>query len=565
MSKEFALSKNTFGGIDQRAGCSTSFDLMPELCNFIIDERGALKKRNGYRKLAGESGEMTANKLWNVGGSIFMAKNNELYKLIDGEFIHLGGTTVGAHSVLGFAGKIYALAGNFYSIDGNALTPESGYVPLVLTACSPNGAGTVLESPNMLNNRRRVRFNGDGSSRTYVLPEKDLNTIISVKLNGETTEEGYDHSLEEGTVTFDTAPEDGINNVEICYAAKNDPTTHKMIVECRYGLVFENRLFLYGNPSYPNYLFRSAVADGIPCGEYFTETDYHIFDEPITSLSSCFNRLIVFLKNSAFYSYAQLTVDSKGNSRTSFPVYELNSSKGSLIEGNAASYGNTPVTLCEDGLNKWTSTEIADERTASVFSQRVYGYMDKAKSEIKGLRMMNRKSRSELWLILSDGALIYNYGLDRFYFYDIKGIRAVCEYGDDVVFSLKDGGTYSFTEGESTDDGKPIRATFSTPFCTFGSPYKLKNLNGVGLTVESGNAFVGDLTVRRGNLTEKLQLKGRLSLPEIAENACRRIKARLHLKRFYSCKITLSTYSEGVYISGLYLFGKELDGNLRNN
>lgn len=565
MSKEFALSKNTFGGIDQRAGCSTSFDLMPELCNFFIDERGALKKRNGYRRLTGESGEMTASKLWNVGGSVFMTVGNELYKLVDGEFINLGGTTIGAHSVLGFADKIYALAGNFYTIDGNTLAPEFGYVPLVLTACAPNGAGTVLESPNMLNNRRRVRFNGDGNSCTYVLPEKNLNAVISVTLNGETAEEGYTAALKEGTVTFDTAPADGINNVEICYAARNNPTTHKMIVECRYGLVFENRLFLYGNPSYPNYLFHSAVADGIPCGEYFTETDYHIFDEPVISLSSCFNRIIVFLKNSAFYSYSQLNVDSKGNARTTFPVYELNSSKGSLIEGNAVSYGNMPVTLCEDGLNRWTSTEIADERTASVFSHRVYGYMDKAKSEIKDLRIMNRKSRSELWLILSEGVLIYNYGLDLFYFYDIGGIRAVCEYEDGIVFSLKDGGTYLFTEGESTDDGKLIKATFSTPFCTFSSPHKLKSLNCVGLTVESGKAFVGDLTVKRGNLSESNQLNGRLFLSEIAHDACRRIKARLPLKRFYSCKITLSTCSDGVYISGLYLFGKELDGNLRNN
>lgn len=556
------LSQNGFGGIDQRAGCSTALKSFTELVNFEVQADGGLKKRNGYRALSTPDG-VGGNLLWSDGGTVLMANGNEVYRLYGENFLKIGETANSICSFLNFGEKVYALANGLYSISGSTVATVEGYVPLIATACAPNGAGTAYESPNMLTPKRRIRYNGDGFSCTYTLPEKDIDCLNSITINGVELTSSFECDAVNGYVNFGDAPSEGVNNVEICYSAKPNTATESLIKNCRYGTVFENRLFLYGNSDYPNYIFRSSLADGIPSAEYFAETDYHVFDSPVTAMCGCYNRLIVFSEKSASYTYSQLVNDTLGNSLASFPVYELSGSKGALTYGNCISYGNMPITLCEDGLNRWSSTEIADERAAKVFSQRIYKYTDTIKQNYSALKMLHRKNCSELWFVLDDGVMVYNYGLDCFYYYSIPQICGLCEINSDVVFCRKDG-AYLFTREESTDAGEVTTACFTTPFCSFGSPYSLKDLNGLSLTLVGEGGFTCGLTVERGNRSECQQLSARLTLPEAEGEACRRIRERLHLKRFYSCKLRLSTCSDQICISDLHLFGKIREGGLRS-
>jgi len=93
----------------------------------------------------------------------------------------------------------------------------------------------------------------------------------------------------------------------------------------------------------------------------------------------------------------------------------------------------------------------------------------------------------------------------------------------------------------------------------------LKNLNGAGLSVESGGELLGNLRVQRGNLTEEQALSERFVLPAMEQDGCRLVRCRLHLKRFYSCKLVFYTYSPKLCITELCLFGKQLTGFTRNN
>ena len=564
MANSFVLSKTAFEGLDQRAGCSDGIKGFPELTNFYINESGHLQKRGGY-KLFWQGSTTPVTKLWSEAENVFAAKEKEVYRLHDQNFIALGETDANVTEIFSFNEKIYVIGGDLYEARGLYLNAVDGYIPLIVTACSPNGAGTVYEKANVLSTKRRVCYNGDGESTVYRLPEKTIEGIERITVNGTFIANGFNFANESFSVNFDSPPPEGINNVEICYRIPVNNSAREMVSKCRYGTVFENRLFLYGNPDYPNYVFHSDTAGGLPSAEYFSETSYHVFDAPVISLTACYNRLIVFCENSAYYTYAELKTNSLGAVYTSFPLFELNSAKGSLAKGNMPSYSNMPVTLCNDGLNRWVSTEIADERTAQLFSQRAFKYTEQIKQQSEKLIIFNRTAYSELWFVVPTGVLIYNYGLDCFYYYSINNIAALCEYGDNVLLGFYDGSIYLHSKDCPMDNGQVIKAAFSTPFCTFGGPYTLKNLNGISLTVTSKDALSGNINITRGNLSEKQEINARFLLSEIEANACRLIRSRLHLKRFYSCRLAFYTYSAHVCISELHLFGKKLKGAPRIN
>jgi len=56
-----------------------------------------------------------------------------------------------------------------------------------------------------------------------------------------------------------------------------------------------------------------------------------------------------------------------------------------------------------------------------------------------------------------------------------------------------------------------------------------------------------------------------LQLTDIGASGYRRVKRRLNLKRFFSCRLSFKTQSDKMVISNISLFGKQLGGGLRNN
>ncbi len=563
MADKFLLSVKKFAGLDQRAGCSSTIEAFPTLTNFRVNQSGYLEKRGGYGLIyEGVGGKVT--QLWNKSGKVFAARRRTAFRLEDGKFVALGDADSDVTGFFEFYDRVYALGGNIYHADTEYLQAVKGYTPIVATACSPDGAGTLYEKVNLINPNRRVQFNGDGTSLVYTLPETNIDAISDIKINGVHKGSGFYFHPSSNLVEFEEAPPEGINNVEISYCVHENPEESAMIYKCRFATVFENRLFLYGNPDYPNYVFHSDTANGMPSAEYFTPTGYHVFDKPVSSLVACYNRLLMFCEDCAYYTYSELKTDSLGRTYASFPLFELNAGKGSLAKGNMPTCNNEPITLCDDGINRWSSTAIADERTAMPFSERVYKHIAVLKEHKDELVIINRKARSELWFAVDTGVLIYNYAADCFYYYAIPHVSALCEHGEGVLLGI---GTniYLHNDSYTDDNGEQIKAEFATPYCTFGAPYNLKSLNGAGLSVESGGELLGNLTVQRGNLTEEQGLKERFVLPAIEQDGCRLVRCRLHLKRFYSCKLVFYTYSPKLCITELCLFGKQLTGFTRNN
>ena len=120
--------------------------------------------------------------------------------------------------LFGFAGKLYILTGNDYLCwDGEEVKSVEGYIPCVLTACTPaDGSGTAYERINNLTLKRKCRYNADGEATVYKILEQGV-TILEVRVNGELQTEGDDYTKSTSQVVFSTAPQAGTENVEIVY------------------------------------------------------------------------------------------------------------------------------------------------------------------------------------------------------------------------------------------------------------------------------------------------------------------------------------------------------------
>lgn len=571
MSKNFVLNRQEFLGIDERAGCSTDIKSMPRLVNFKIDEAGRLKKREGCKLFAKVSDGKPVTMLWsgsvNERSCLYAACQTTVYyyNAVKSSFIALGDTSAQVTDIFCYRDKVYVLGGNIYEVNSKTIAPVTGYVPLVATSCAANGSGTALESPNMLTSSRRVRYNGDGSSVDYVLPEQGLASVDSVTVDGEACTIKYTAHLSLGIIEFAEPFPVGINNIEIQYSMPYDKTSESMIRRCKKCVTFEDRLFLYGNNDCGEYLFHSDLADGIPSATYFGEASYHVFDSTVTALCTCYNRLLVFFERAAKFMYSELKTDLLGNVYTSFPVYQLNDSKGHIIRGNCVSLNNTPITLSADGLNRWVSTVISDERSAKEFSERVHKILRTMLETKADILIINRAAYGEIWICNTYCALIYNSVSDCFYYYDIKNISSAAEYDRGVLVGKTDGSVYLFSDEYNTDNGDAISAEFETPYCTFGTPYALKSLSKISLTTEGTDSFEAELTLKRGNGRESQELTKRLKFTDADSDGSYRITERVNMKRFYSCKLKLKTDAENVAVSGISLFGRLSDNALRKN
>lgn len=570
MGKDFVLSKHGFAGLDERAGCSTGIEGMPRILNFKVNESGHLEKRGGYKLFGTVNVNRSVTKLWSgntdQGYRTVAACNYVMYNYDANSqaFNAFGEVIKDVSEIFNFRGKLYVLGGDMYEIDGEVLSTVKGYVPLVATACSPSGEGTALELPNLLSNSRRVRYSGDGVSPDYTLPESNIAAVESVTVNGEPWAGQYNAHLIAGRIEFAAPLPQGVNNIEIQYSVPDNEMSAR-IRRCRHAVIFEDRLFLYDNKDCPEYMFHSELADGIPSAAYFTEVGYHVFDESIKALAPCYNRLLIFFENSSKFTYSELRTDIFGYTYTSYPIYQLNNTKGHIITANVASFDNTPVTLSHDGFNKWVSTMISDERSAVMFSERAFKTVRKMTETKEDILVLNRRSASEIWICHTGGTLVYNYAMDCFYYYDIDTVSSLTEYESGLLLGMKDGRVYYFSEEYRTDNGRAITAELETPYCTFGAPYTLKSLSRLCLVTEGGGALEVSITAAKGNGSPEQDMEKRLKLPDVGENGHRRIMERLCFKRFYSCKLKLGFVSGDITVTEMHLYGRAHVGGIRVN
>lgn len=206
-----------------------------------------------------------------------------------------------------FNNRLYIIDGKNYLVYNGSTIAEvkdgECYVPTTYINIVPGGvnadAGSAHEGRNFFSPKFKTTFVPDGLTAEYYLNEKDIDSVDAVVVYGQTKTAGTDYTvdLESGKITFssghippvkaavaekankilDTQAEEGetpthVNSgsaAEDISNADKYPENHagveilaskareeaNPILKCTLAAIFDDRIFLSGNPDYPNRLW----------------------------------------------------------------------------------------------------------------------------------------------------------------------------------------------------------------------------------------------------------------------------------------------------------------------
>lgn len=465
--------------------------------------------------------------LWNgnVKGKqyIIAACDGKLWKVHDGNgFIkeEIGdlSTTNDVH-MFGYSEKLYIMNGEKYmEWDGETLKEVEGYRPLVLVATVPTGGGTTLEQINKLTGQRRAWYSPDGEATEFIIVEKDLESIDYVKYVGKDEnipESDYTKDVSGAKITFKTAPERGVNSIEIGWTNKNNfkDTVKKM----RYSEIFngttDNRVFIYGDGS--NKAFYSGLDyDGEPRADYFPDMNVLEVGEantPITSLIRHYSRLIVFKSSSTYAVQYNITTLADGTTVPDFYSTPVNRSIGNAPIGQVRLVLNSPYTLFGREVYEWrnnssySSNLSVDERQAKRISDRITATLDGFNAE--KCYCWDDNDNQEYYICFDGKALVYNYAADAWYYYDNFPVSCMVNLNGELYIGDKEGRLNHFSYQYRTDNGNVIKSYWESGSDAFDRDFQRKYsaMLWVGIKPEvHGEVFVTVQTDRKSLYTEKV-------------------------------------------------------------
>lgn len=233
-----------------------------------------------------------------------------------------------------FNNYLYIIDGKNYLVyNGESLSKVSGYIPTTRKNIVVGGdnadTGVEIEQRNILSDQFKNTFIADGETSKYYLSERDLNSIDSVEVYGEATTK-FSFNLADGYIEFNgdaipAKPEDTDRSGDsagkytkdyagvVITASKKWETLSGVVASsndisnciagCTLATIFDKRVFLSGNPDYPNHVFFCGInsATGYEDPTYFGVLDFvrdGIEPAPITGMIAVADTLAV-LKNHA--------------------------------------------------------------------------------------------------------------------------------------------------------------------------------------------------------------------------------------------------------------------------
>ncbi len=474
--------------------------------NFRVDADGSLKRRDGCVLMtsfpAVIRGLLSVRE--DVGEVIYLVAATTLYRYAEGVKTALGTLDNAVFQsesehveMFMFAGKLYILGGgDYFCYDGETLAPVDGYIPLIRRGANGTDQGYAYEPQNLLTNKVRMRFFPNSSTTQFRL-YGDATSIDAVYVSGQKRETGY--SLVNNTSgshlklssTIFTNTEDII---EVFYTLANSSQREK-ITSCRHSAVYggdtDSRVFLYGGenkaviyPTDPENGDGQTVisAEYFPMGGEITVGDGNLF---VTGAVRQFDRLAIFTEDAAFYTYPHKDEDVNGLERYSFPILPLNSDVGASKEGGAILVENEPFALNENGLYRFKSTSVRDERLAILVEAPAFAGFSRA--FIESCRLYVNRLRGELWCYGMDGEesriVVYNARTDVWYRFTGITPDLMFTYEGDPAFTV-DGLLFRFQEGLNDDSGVGFDAVFESGALSLGNAFGDKTLYECGMALE---------------------------------------------------------------------------------
>jgi hypothetical protein len=544
----------------------------------------------GYRAFWDFEHPIRATYPANLGGIeyLLVATNNKLYYFLKSQIedyenwesvtpVEIG--TIGTAtdvSFFTFDKKVYILSGKYQSWDGTTLEEVEGYTPLVFINTPPAGGGLIYDEINMLSSKKHQTFNGDGTSTVYHLAQNyftsdvDLTSVDKVIVG--TTElatSDYTVDTHNGTVTFSTAPPQGMDNVDI-YWTLDDGDRH-IIEGMKYGTVFggdvDTRVFLYGNHNCPNRTYFSGIeATKGPSVEYFPATA-HVDIGPsnfeLTDLTRQYDRLLATTNRpEAYYltiSTEQLNVTLTDNSTVqryvpAVSTYPLNEIHGNMAPGQGQLIDNYPVTIDKTGLTLWKATNVRDEKNMEDISQRIKS--DLNDMNMRAINTLDFQPENQLWFGYDNRIYIYNYYNKTFSRIRIAdSFTCYSNLGNSVYMGLENGKVVKWGEEFQTFDNTHIVAHWEMNFSDFGAAYLRKTMTRLWVLMQpqaKSSAEIGYVTNRKESTVKKrieykIQVLDDVMFDDFSfqvSNNPQPFRLKLKAKKFTNMKITIDNAEE---------------------
>lgn len=324
-------------------------------------------------------------------------------------------------------------------LEGGSMTAHvlAPYLPVAATATPPAGGGTDLEPLNLLTQGYRQRFSGNGSTKTFVM-RTTLPSGYSIRVFVDGAEKlasdaTFPWSWSTKTLTFTgaAAPANATNNVEIWQSPSSGACDAGTVIsQCTgsviYGGAADTRVWVWGESDHPGRLYYSGIDEwGMPNDAYWPTTSYVDVPDEITDCVRLYDRLIIFSGARAFYATYSPFTDAQGNLIPDYPVLPLNDTVGQMARGQTLLIKNCPVTIGPDGIYKWVSTNVRDERNAVRISDRVATSFRSGISSL--ITTLEWPERSEAWFGIGPFLLVWNYQTDVWYKLEFpNGIVDLC-------------------------------------------------------------------------------------------------------------------------------------------
>lgn len=428
--------------------------------------------------------------------------------------------TPGTVFFFGYSEILYILNGSqFLQFDGTAMGPVEGYRPIVSVSVVPTGGGTVYEQVNKLNGKRRCWASPDGTAKTFQLPETGISSVdwVKTRTDGETVAAStYAVDLEKGTVTFDAAPAQGINTLEIAWT--HPKSGYSEAVKMRYAETYnganDNRVFFYGDGT--NRAFYTGLDyNGKARADYWPDMNVLSVGEantPVTALIRHYSRLIVFKSNATYSVQYGVTSLADDTTVATFYATPVNRSIGNAAMGQAQIVLNYPRTLFGRDLYEWrnsssyTSNLTIDERQAQRISDRIMGTL--SDFDIEKCTCWDDNDNQEYYILSSDGrALVHNYAADAWYLYTDFDATCLVSFHGQLYAGDSQGRVNSVSYENRTDNGTKISSYWESGSEAFGQDYmrKYSAMLWVGIKPEPhGEVYVTVQTDRKSVHTQKI-------------------------------------------------------------
>lgn len=402
---------------------------------------------------------------------------------------------------------------NYLKYDGTTLSQVTtgAFIPTTTIGRKPSGGGEMYQDVNVLQPKRINQFLADGTSTVYVLDATGIDSVDKVIVNDvETT--NYTVNITLGTVTFNTAPPEpslsGKDNVYITFS-KTILGYSDRIKHCTKALMWDNRMFYTGNPSYPNAIFHSELNNP----GYISDLSYYedgASDSAIKDFVVGSNVLWVFKdhdQNNANVFYHTKEIDSEQGA-----IYPCN--KGNVQIGcysSAINFQDDIVYLSKEGLEGIITENLNNRQVVALRSSNINpkmindtNYYDAQMEEWKGYLLILIGNKIFLADSRQKFSNLGSFEYEWYYWILDKNPNVLKEYNGNLYIGAKDGSIF-IVEG-TNDDGTAIESYWTTPMDNFGYENHTKTTNKRGgiaklKTMQNGVIKVATKTDKEPNYT----------------------------------------------------------------